>query len=245
MNRSRVCTIFSSNPGKIIKFLRDYEKSQEDKVEAKSIKTRALIILWLFIIVGIGGCLFSCIGITYTFGINPISIPVLVMDAIYLTLCVMTLIAFHKQKSNAISLAINLASVSIITFFCGLVYRIVVDTFTPVNFCQIIFWGAIAAYLYFSENLDIVIPKETRTWGKTEKWLVGIYACYARFSSRSCCLRSKSPTHILPILLFATPRFRDMNFQQLTLIKENLCKFAPACRIIRLKSNNSAVSILR
>lgn len=159
-------------------------KAKNERIE-KEYQETLTVSGWLafFLWFGIGlGALISCImiigtipnaGYSFFWGLlEVLSIICLVVVA------VLTIKAFYKKASNAVSLAKTYIAMIVLDAICCVINYIVLNEplYLAIAFRSLI-WSAIwFSYISLSTQVGNMIPKPTRTWNITEKVLIAIYA---------------------------------------------------------------------
>lgn len=94
-----------------------------------------------------------------------------------LTIAVKTVVAFHKRKSNAISLATTYIAMIVLDGIMSFIIGIATNdsSMYPSAIRQFLWGGIWFAYLINSNKVRNVIPKSTRTWKWFEKIILIIY----------------------------------------------------------------------
>jgi hypothetical protein len=156
------------------------EAAQKAKREAdealRQYKSDVSVSGWLafFLWVGIGvGLLFTIIFsfIELVNNFHPlIFFFYLIINSCYGVVGVSTIIAFYKRKTNAVSLArtyilmVVIEAISVVFMSC---FGAELDIFASI---RSFIWATIwFVYLSVSKKVELIIPEETRTWGKLEK----------------------------------------------------------------------------
>jgi hypothetical protein len=95
----------------------------------------------------------------------------------YVVCAVLTIKAFYKRQTNAVSLARTYIAMLVIDLVTTLIIYAIVDDFTEIYHCVRSFiWACIwFSYLSLSERVKDMIPSITRTWKMTEKMLLVIF----------------------------------------------------------------------
>lgn len=165
-------------------YLEDAEKKQKEIRIEQEFQESLSISGWLafFLFVGVGfGAVISCI--IGFFDLQNVGLTLLGTSlylAYYgclLVTAILTIVAFYRRSTNAVSLAYTyIAMIFIDVIMCAYVYYIFNDSATLMMGLRSLIWAGIwCAYLALSSRVENLIPRKTRTWKLPEKILLGIY----------------------------------------------------------------------
>lgn len=173
-------------------------EAMEDGSQIPEVKEEVSGWLAFFLWFGvIGGACFSAVlqllNLEYDFNWIFWAIDIMLILCL-LTIAVKTVVAFHKRKSNAVSLATTYIAMivldGIMSFIIGIATN---DSSTYPSAIRQFLWGGIwFAYLINSNKVRNVIPKSTRTWKWFEKIILIIYILILSTFTISVVSTSKS-----------------------------------------------------
>lgn len=150
-------------------------------IEINSMENRVSGWLKFFLWVGVGlGALLSVV--TFLVQISDLgwflSLLYFVQIASLVAIAILTIKAFYRGQTNAVSLAMTYIAMIVIDGAISLLFACTSgDSSTLTSGIKQFVWAAIwFAFLRFSSDVKQLIPAESRTWQKTEKVLLAVYA---------------------------------------------------------------------
>ena len=153
---------------------------------------------WLvvFLYLGLG---FGSVGsIIYNFasvlgqGLNvPYTLLLLTPAILIFITGISAIVAFHKRRPNAVSLAKTYIAMIVLDGLAGILIAIISEEYeSAVEFIRQFIWAGIwFTYLIVSKKVEAVSPPATRIWDKFEKALLGGFVAVI---PDACCWRNHS-----------------------------------------------------
>lgn len=175
--------------------LQQAEKERQTK-ENLTISGWLAIFLWLGIGVGALVTILFTLATYSELSITPLlGILLLIYLLCYVVCAVLTIKAFYKRETNAVSLARTYIAMIFIDIILVLVTSFIIDDFSDFPMAVRSFvWGTIwFSYLSFSGSVKEIIPPITRTWEKTEKIILTIFFVVCSALCVGMCYSVKNP----------------------------------------------------
>ena len=193
---NELCPNYEEDPKEVQKVnLIEAEKEKRYK-EFVSISGWLFLFLWFGIGIGALGTILFTLASYSELSITPLlGILLLIYLLCYVVCAVLTIKAFYKRETNAVSLARTYIAMIFIDIIIAQVTNLITDGFSnfPVDVRAFV-WGTIwFTYLSFSERVKEIIPPITRTWEKTEKIILTIFIVVCSALCIGMCYSVKNP----------------------------------------------------
>ena len=154
---------------------------------------------WLVVFLYLGIGLFSIISLLYVIvnayecdlGLSPLTFLMLTPGIIFCATGAFTIIAFHKRQPNAVSLAKTyMVMIALSGIFGAIASVIIGESFSVEGFIgilrQFMLAGGGYAYLSISQQVETIIPSETRISDNLEKYLLAGFIASEFFLLVAC-----------------------------------------------------------
>ena len=201
------------------------ERQEEAKEEGRKSTIGGWLAFFLYFVIGLG-CLASIFKGVLELKSGDMSIYGMPMKLVYVMYiasaviaAISTIAAVHNRRTNAVSWARTYMVMIIIDGLVFVIGSILIDE--PMgrgdvrsiirSFIMPIVW---LSYLSLSERVQNVIPPETRTWGRLEKIIFGVYTIAALsilYMSVSFANNPQDNLHLVDSDAFVREYVRDMN----------------------------------
>ncbi len=151
--------------------------------EHKPISGWLAFFLWVGIGLGAAASCWNVLSSLFELDPDPLLYLLFLLYLIPLvTVAILCIIAFYKRKTNAVALALTYIAMIALDGVLQIFSAIMFNTHDFAGVIRPFVWSGIwFAYLLCSEQVKELIPKETRTWKRTERVLLYLYiiACIA------------------------------------------------------------------
>lgn len=154
------------------------------KIERESISGWLVVFLYLGLGFGSVGTIIYNLASVLGQGLNvPYTLLLLTPAILIFITGISAIVAFHKRRPNAVSLAKTYIAMVVLDGLAGILIAIISEEYeSTVEFIRQFIWAGIwFTYLIVSKKVEAVIPPATRIWDKFEKALLGGFVAVATF----------------------------------------------------------------
>ena len=146
------------------------------KIKRESISGWLIVFLYLGLGFGSVGTIIYSLASVLGQGLNvPYTLLLLTPAILIFITGISAIVAFHKRRPNAVSLAKTYIAMVVLDGLAGILIAIISEEYEPATeyIRQFVWAGVWFTYLIVSKKVDAVIPPATRIWDKFEKALLG------------------------------------------------------------------------
>jgi hypothetical protein len=154
------------------------------KIDRESISGWLVVFLYLGLGFGSVGTIIYSLASVLGQGLNvPYTLLLLTPAILIFITGISAIVAFHKRRPNAVSLAKTYIAMIVLDGLAGILIAIISEEYaSTVEFLRQFIWAGIwFTYLIVSKKVEAVIPPATRVWDKFEKALLGGFVAVMTF----------------------------------------------------------------
>jgi hypothetical protein len=187
------------------------------KIDRESISGWLVVFLYLGLGFGSVGTIIYNLASVLGQGLNvPYTLLLLTPAILIFITGISAIVAFHKRRPNAVSLAKTYIAMIVLDGLAGILIAIISEEYaSTVEFLRQFIWAGIwFTYLIVSKKVEAVIPPATRVWDKFEKALLGGFVAVMTFIiiAVTYAYKSDSPDNLfLTNEAFITTAIKEAN----------------------------------